>query len=72
MATIIQKDFSASGQNANLGLRMQQYPFIFSDEKRWKLKRHISFWFWWWAFQSFLYSFVAYNMQLPYFNRMPL
>jgi sensor histidine kinase YesM len=38
---------------------MDRYPFIFSDERKYRLRRHISFWVIWWLFQGFLYSFVA-------------
>jgi sensor histidine kinase YesM len=51
---------------------MQRYPFIFSDERKWKFRRHLLFWLSWWVFQSFLYSFAAYGMQIPYFKRFPL
>jgi sensor histidine kinase YesM len=37
---------------------MQQYPFIFSNEIKYRLSRHFVFWFVWWIFQAFLYSFV--------------
>lgn len=38
---------------------IEKYPFIFSDERRYRLSRHICFWAFWWIFQGFLYSFVA-------------
>lgn len=38
---------------------MQQHPFIFSDEKKYRIGRHLAFWGFWWIFQGFLYSFVA-------------
>ena len=38
---------------------MQQLPFIFSNQKKYRLQRHISFWLFWWLFQGFLYSFLA-------------
>lgn len=38
---------------------MQQYPFIFSDEPKYRIRRHVFFWLFWWIFQGFLYSFVA-------------
>lgn len=44
---------------------MQQHPFIFSSERRYRLMRHISFWAFWWLFQSFLYAFSA--TSLPYY-----
>ena len=40
---------------------MQQHPFIFSNEPRYRLPRHLLFWSFWWLFQGFLYSFVAGN-----------
>lgn len=40
---------------------MQQHPFIFSDEKRYRIRRHLAFWIFWWLFQAFLYSFIASN-----------
>lgn len=50
---------------------MQRYPFIFSDEKSWKLRRHLAFWTSWWLFQSFLYSFSAGIFNASYFRRLP-
>ncbi len=38
---------------------MEQHPFIFSDEKKYRIRRHLAFWGFWWIFQGFLYSFVA-------------
>jgi sensor histidine kinase YesM len=38
---------------------MEKYPFIFSNEKKWRISRHLAFWLFWWAFQSYIYSFVA-------------
>lgn len=72
MATIIEKEFWTRGLNTNLGMHMQQYPFIFSSEKSWRLKRHFFFWLWWWLFQSILYSFVAFNLNIPYWERLPI
>lgn len=51
---------------------MQQYPFIFSDKRRYRLQRHLLFWGVWWIFQSFLYSFVAGVLNTSYFQRLPL
>lgn len=50
---------------------MQRYPFIFSDEKSWRLRRHLVFWTSWWLFQSFLYSFSAGVFNVSYFRRLP-
>jgi len=36
---------------------MQQMPFIYSNELRWRIMRHLSFWLLWFLFQLFLYSF---------------
>ena len=38
---------------------MQQHPFIFSDEPKYRLPRHLLFWLFWWLFLGFLYSFIA-------------
>ncbi|HEU4470061.1 MAG TPA: histidine kinase [Flavisolibacter sp.] len=51
---------------------MHRYPFIFSDERKYRLGRHLSLWFCWWLFQSFLYSFVSISMSIPYFDRLPV
>ena len=37
---------------------MEQYPFIFSNELKHRLRRHLAYWVFWWIFQGFLYSFV--------------
>lgn len=51
---------------------MHRYPFIFSNEKNYRLQRHVLFWASWWAFQSILYSFSAFAMQVPFFKRLPI
>ena len=51
---------------------MYRYPFIFSNELKYRLRRHILFWVSWWAFQSILYSFSAFAMQVSYFQRLPV
>lgn len=38
---------------------MQQHPFIFSDERKYRIRRHLAFWIFWWIFQAFLYSFIV-------------
>jgi sensor histidine kinase YesM len=50
---------------------MDRYPFIFSDEKNWRLNRHLALWVSWWLFQSMLYSFGAPVFHLSYFQRIP-
>ena len=37
---------------------MQRYPFIFSDERKYRFWRHFVFWACWWVFQVFLYGYV--------------
>lgn len=43
-----------------------QYPFIFSDEPKYRIRRHLAFWVFWWLFQAFLYSFVSVDRTKPY------
>jgi len=53
-----------AGMDTTKGLRifmtehMQQHPFIFSNEWKYRVGRHAAFWVFWWLFQAFLYSFV--------------
>ena len=49
---------------------MYRYPFIFSNELKYRLQRHILFWVSWWVFQGLLYSFSAFTMQVPYVQRL--
>jgi len=66
---------SAGGVTSFLNLvstRMERYPFIFSNEKNYRLQRHLVFWSLWWAFQSFLYSFAAGVLNVSYFERLPV
>jgi sensor histidine kinase YesM len=51
---------------------MQRYPFIFSDETRYRFRRHFLFWSTWWLFQSFLYSFSAPIFHISYLRRLPV
>ncbi|WEK36833.1 MAG: histidine kinase [Candidatus Pseudobacter hemicellulosilyticus] len=51
---------------------MKQHPFIFSDEPRYRIRRHLAFWVFWWLFQSILYSFVALEAPGAYWGRMPM
>ncbi len=37
---------------------MEQHPFIFSNRIKYRLRRHFSYWVFWWLFQSILYSFI--------------
>ncbi|MCG2613057.1 histidine kinase [Terrimonas sp. NA20] len=51
---------------------MGRYPFIFSDERKYRLRRHLLFWITWWLFQGFLYSFVAMYSAQAFLQRLPL
>lgn len=51
---------------------MQQYPFIFSDERRYRLLRHTLFWLFWWVFFGILYSYTARVSLLPDLKRLPI
>ena len=51
---------------------MEQYKFIFSDQKRYRLQRHLFFWTFWWIFFAFLYSFTVRASLLPDFRRLPV
>ncbi|MGN6293650.1 MAG: sensor histidine kinase [Chitinophagaceae bacterium] len=42
---------------------MDRYPFIFSDEPKYRIRRHLIFWIIWWLFQGFLYSFLIINQE---------
>jgi len=49
---------------------MERYPFIFSDERKYRIRRHVAFWFVWFITQAFLYSFVAVTEGMFYFLRL--
>lgn len=51
---------------------MQHLPFIFSNEWKYRLQRHLAFWLFWAIFQGFLYSFVAANSTRGYFRSLPM
>jgi sensor histidine kinase YesM len=50
---------------------MQQYPFIFSNETKYRLQRHLVFWLFWWLSQGILYAFVPSNSPLTYSEKIP-
>ena len=50
---------------------MHKYPFIFSDERKYRIRRHLVFWIFWWIFQGFLYSFVSAYSAVEYYKRLP-
>jgi hypothetical protein len=58
--------FEPKGLRNFITVHMQQYPFIFSDERRYRIRRHLAFWVFWWIFQGFLYSFSPFPWK--YFN----
>ena len=49
---------------------MNKYPFIFSDEPRYRIRRHVAFWTFWWLFQGFLYAFTPARFGLTYAQRL--
>lgn len=49
---------------------MHRYPFIFSDERRYRLQRHLLFWTCWWVFQSLLYSFAINTQEYSFVDRL--
>lgn len=51
---------------------MQQYPFIFSTERKYRIRRHLLFWAAWWAFQSILYAYTAGMNLLPESRQLPV
>lgn len=53
-------------------VHMKQHPFIFSDEKKYRLRRHAAFWAFWWIFFGILYSYTAKISLLPNFKRLPI
>lgn len=53
-------------------VHMQKYPFIFSDDWKYRIRRHLAFWLFWGVFQGFLYSFIAATSFLNYIQRLPL
>ncbi len=50
---------------------MEQHPFIFSDQRKYRIYRHLAFWVSWWIFQGFLYSFVTLDRPEIYWDRLP-
>lgn len=49
---------------------MQQYPLIFSDEKKYRIRRHLLFWTFWWVFFGILYAFVPVRYPVPAFQKL--
>jgi sensor histidine kinase YesM len=55
-----------------MSAHMNQHPFIFSDERKWRFRRHLAFWSFWWLFQGFLYAFVVLRSSVDYFSQLPI
>lgn len=51
---------------------MEQYPFIFSNERKHRIRRHVTFWLFWWLFQGLLYAFVSATGVIAYARQVPL
>lgn len=51
---------------------MEKHPFIFSDQWKYRIRRHLSFWISWWLFFAFLYSYTVKYSLLPDFRRLPV
>lgn len=49
-----------------------QYQFIFSDEPKYRIRRHVAFWLFWFLFFAFLYSYVPGHYFLPDVERFPV
>jgi hypothetical protein len=51
---------------------MKQLPFIYSNQPRWRVLRHCSFWLLWFVFQLFLYTFSPSPVlqKQPFWNRV--
>jgi sensor histidine kinase YesM len=48
----------------------EKYPFIFSDERRYRIRRHLAFWTFWWITQGILYSVIGYSGKPVYAVRL--
>ena len=72
MATLYTPPLGKPVKGSTLALTgsMHRYPFIFSEERRYRLLRHLSFWACWWAFQAVLYSFVAFTNPYDFLSRL--
>ena len=49
---------------------IEKYPFLFSDEPKQRVARHVSYWLFWGVFQGFLYSFVAIKSSYEFLERL--
>ena len=70
MATNQYRLYAIRSRRSNL-VKMKQYPFIFSDDWKYRLARHLLFWFCWWLFTSVLYSFSSFGYKVSFTTRLP-
>jgi sensor histidine kinase YesM len=63
---------SSPGLRNFITVHMQQYPFIFSDERKYRIRRHLALWAAWWVFQSILYAYTAGATLFPHYKRLPI
>src|SRR6476469_9125800 len=52
-----------------IAMEVQQFPFIFSNQRGYRILRHLSFWIFWWLFMSLLYVFIPASTGLDYVQR---
>ena len=73
MTTLQIHHFECRPERRNfITVHMQKYPFIFSNEWKYRVRRHLAFWLFWGVFQGFLYSFIASNSVFGYVKQLPL
>ncbi|MGE5106368.1 MAG: sensor histidine kinase [Sphingobacteriales bacterium] len=48
---------------------MEKAAFIFSDERKYRIGRHLAFWVFWWLFMAFLYAFIPFLFRFDVFTR---
>ncbi|MDP4262697.1 MAG: histidine kinase [Bacteroidota bacterium] len=53
-------------------IHMKEYPFIFSDEIKYRLRRHLALWASWWLFCAILYSYTSGISFFPNYKRLPV
>jgi sensor histidine kinase YesM len=49
---------------------MEQYPFIFSNQRRYCVQRHLAFWAAWWLFSGFIYSMGPLPFNMGYIKNL--
>lgn len=53
-------------------VHMQQHPFIFSDQKKYRIGRHLLFWLAWYIFFAILYSYTGGISFYPDVDQLPV